>query len=99
MLPAPLRNRDKFVCMKRTNIVLDEHLLEEAVKVSGEKTYARTIERALTEMVRRARARSIEALAGSGAWQGDLSVMRGDDSTVVRESPGVYRTRKRRVAR
>ena len=99
MLPAPLRNRDKFVCMKRTNVVLDEHLLEEAVKVSGEKTYARTIERALTEMVRRARARSIEALAGSGAWQGDLSVMRGDDSTVVRESPGVYRTRKRRVAR
>ena len=62
MLPAPLRNRDKFVCMKRTNVVLDEHLLEEAVKVSGEKTYARTIERALTEMVRRARARSIEAI-------------------------------------
>lgn len=99
MLPAPLRNRDRFVCMKRTNVVLDEHLLEEAVKVSGEKTYARTIERALTEMVRRARARSIEALAGSGAWQGDLSVMRGDNPSVVRESPGVYRTRKRRVAR
>ena len=39
------------MCMKRTNVVLDEQLLEEAVKVSGEKTYARTIERALTEMV------------------------------------------------
>ena len=85
--------------MKRTNVVLDEQLLEEAVRVSGEKTYARTIERALTEMVRRARARSIEALAGSGAWQGDLSVMRRDDPTVVRESSGIYRTKKRRVAR
>ena len=85
--------------MKRTTVVLDEQLLEEAVRISGEKTYARTIERALTEMVRRARARSIEALAGSGAWQGDLSVMRRDDPTVVRESPGTYRTRKRRVAR
>ena len=85
--------------MKRTNVVLDEHLLEEAVKVSGEKTYARTIERAVTEMVQRARARSIEAYAGSGVWRGDLSEMRRDDPAVVRERAGVYRTRKRRVAR
>ena len=85
--------------MKRTNVVLDEHLLEEAVKVSGEKTYARTIERALTEMVRRARARSIEAFAGSGVWQGNLSEMRRDDPAAVREAGGVYRTKRRRVAR
>jgi len=26
--------------MKRTNLVLDEHLLEEAVKLSGERTYS-----------------------------------------------------------
>ena len=87
------------MCMKRTNVVLDEQLLEEAVKVSGEKTYARTIERALTEMVRRARARSIERFAGSGVWTGNLSEMRRDDPTAVRERAGVYRTRKRRVAR
>jgi len=85
--------------MKRTNVVLDEQLLEEAVRVSGEKTYARTIERALSEMVRRARARSIEQFAGSGVWTGSLSEMRRDDPAVVRESAGVYRTKKRRVAR
>ena len=85
--------------MKRTNVVLDERLLEEAVRVSGEKTYARTIERALTEMVRRARARSIEQFAGSGVWTGNLSEMRRDDPAPVRERAGVYRTRKRRVAR
>ncbi len=87
------------MCMKRTNVVLDEHLLEEAVKVSGEKTYARTIERALTEMVRAARARSIEQLAGSGLWHGDLSEMRRDNPAAVREGKGIYRTRKRRAAR
>jgi Arc/MetJ family transcription regulator len=83
--------------MKRTNVVLDEELLEEAVKVSGERTYARTIERALQEMVRRAKARGIEQLAGSGLWVGSLSEMRGD--APVRESRSVYRPRKRRAAR
>ena len=85
------------VCMKRTNVVLDELLLDEAVRLSGERTYARTIERALQEMVRRVKARQIERLAGTGLWTGNLGAMR-DDAPVVRES-GVYRARKRRVAR
>ncbi len=85
--------------MKRTNVALDEQLLEEAVRVSGERTYARTIERALEEMVRRAKARGIEQLAGSGLWVGDLSAMRGDRPAVARERPGVYRARKPRPAR
>ncbi len=86
--------------MKRTNLVLDEALLEEAVRVSGERTYSRTVDRALSEFVRRARAGKILELAGSGAWQGDLGVMRGD--AVVRERPNIYRTRpraRRRAAR
>jgi Arc/MetJ family transcription regulator len=85
--------------MKRTNVVLDEDLLEEAVRVSGERTYSRTIERALHEMVRRAKARGIDELAGSGLWQGDLSQMRGDPTSVGRERRGVYRARKRHVSR
>ncbi len=86
--------------MKRTNLVLDEELLEEAVRLSGERTYSRTVDRALSEFVARARAGKILELAGSGGWQGDLGVMRGD--ATVRERPGVYRTRsraKRRAAR
>jgi Arc/MetJ family transcription regulator len=85
--------------MKRTNVVVDEALLEEAVRVSGERTYSRTIERALQEMVRRAHARGIFELAGTGAWTGDLADMRGDHGMVARESKGIYRTRKRRAAR
>ena len=84
--------------MKRTNVVLDEQLLEEAVRVSGERTYSRTIERALQEMVRRAQALQIDRLAGSGLWMGDLGDMRGD-VPVAREARGVYRTRKPRAPR
>lgn len=64
--------------MKRTNLVLREDLLEEATRLSGEKTYSRAVERALEEYVRRIKARQILALQGSGLWQGDLGEMRGD---------------------
>lgn len=64
--------------MKRTNLVLDEHLLEEAVRVSGERTYSKAVARALDDFVRRARARKILGLAGSGLWRGDLAEMRAD---------------------
>jgi hypothetical protein len=79
--------------MKRTNLVLSEDLLEEVVRVSGERTYSRAVERAMEEFVRRARARQILSLHGSGLWQGSLSVMR-EDTTPYQAS-----RRKRRVAR
>jgi Arc/MetJ family transcription regulator len=64
--------------MKRTNLVLDERLLEEAVKLSGERTYSAAVARALEDFVRRVRANRILELAGSGLWEGDLGKMRGD---------------------
>lgn len=64
--------------MKRTNLVLDEHLLEEATRLSGDKTYSATVQRALKELVRRAKARQILELRGSGLWEGELAEMRGD---------------------
>ena len=67
--------------MKRTNLVLDEQLLEEAVKLAGERTYSRTVGRALEEFVRRMKARRILDLAGSGLWEGDLAVVREDTPT------------------
>ena len=57
------------MCTKLTNLVLDEGLLEEATRLSGERTYSRTVERALEEFVRRAKARKILELAGSGLWK------------------------------
>jgi Arc/MetJ family transcription regulator len=76
--------------------MLDEELLEEAVQLSGERTYSRTVERALTDLVRRARAGQILKLAGSGVWEGDLAAMRRD---AVTEPRRLYRTRKERSRR
>ena len=72
--------------MKRTNLVLDEKLLEEATRVSGEKTYSATVMRALEDFVRRAKARQILDLRGSGAWEGDLGAMRRDRGSKKRAS-------------
>jgi Arc/MetJ family transcription regulator len=64
--------------MKRTNLVLDEKLLDEVIRVSRERTYARAVTRALEDYLRRHRAGRILELAGSGLWGGNLSEMRGD---------------------
>ena len=64
--------------MKRTNLVLDDKLLEEATRLSGEKTYSAVVGRALEEFVRRIEARAILDLRGSGPWKGDLAEMRSD---------------------
>jgi len=60
------------------NLVLDEELLQQAVRLSGERSYSRVVERALQDFVRRIKARRILELAGSGLWEGDLADMRGD---------------------
>ena len=64
--------------MKRTNLMLDEQLLKEATRLSGQRTYSGTVQQALLDLVRRIKARQILELRGSGAWRGDLSEMRRD---------------------
>ena len=72
--------------MKRTTLMVDEHLLEEALKLSGERTYSKTVNLALQDFVRRIKARRILELKGSGLWKGNLSTMR-NDSLDSKESP------------
>ena len=64
--------------MKRTNLVLDDKLLDEAVRLSGERTYSAAVNRSLADFVRRIKARQILDLAGLGLWKGDLTEMRED---------------------
>ncbi len=73
--------------MKRTNLVLDETLLAEAVQLSGERTFSATVGRALEDFVRRAKARQILDLRGSGIWHGELSTMRGDTTATKIDTP------------
>ena len=70
--------------MKRTSLTLDEYLLEEALRLGGERTYSKTVDRALREFVRRIKARKILELGHTGLWKGDLGEMRQDDA----DSPG-----------
>jgi Arc/MetJ family transcription regulator len=64
--------------MKRTTLMLDEDLLDEAVRLSGARSGSAAVRLALEEFVRRAKARTILGLRGSGAWRGSLPAMRGD---------------------
>ena len=73
--------------MKRTRLVLPPRLLDEVVRQSGKKTLAAAVVFALREFVRRARARQILQLRGSGAWSGDLGEMRGGARSRRRKLP------------
>jgi len=62
--------------MKRTNIVLDEKLLDQGKRLTGLKTTRGLVELALRELVRRKNQRRILQLKGKVEWQGDLARMR-----------------------
>ena len=66
--------------MKRTNLVLDVDLLEQAVRVLGFKTYSATVNQALAEVVRIRKIQSLPGFFGSGLWQGNLAEMREDSN-------------------
>lgn len=60
----------------RTNIVIDDHLMEEAKKVSGLSTKRAVIEDALTTLIRLHSERKIKSLKGKVTWEGNLDEMR-----------------------
>ena len=67
--------------------MLNMDLVIEAQRLAGERTYSRTVERALEDFIRRAKARRILDLAGSGAWTGDLSMVREDRPAYTSKPP------------
>jgi Arc/MetJ family transcription regulator len=63
--------------MMRTNIVIDDSLMKEAMKASGLKTKRAVVEAGLRLVVElRDQARALRELKGIG-WDGDLDEMRG----------------------
>ena len=62
--------------MKRTNVVLDEKLIEEAKKLGGFRFTREVIHEAVKQYVRNKRRRRILDLAGKVQWDGDLDAMR-----------------------
>lgn len=62
----------------RTNIVIDDHLMDDALRLTGFKTKKQAVEAGLKMLVRLARQEEIRKLRGQIAWQGDLDEMRSD---------------------
>lgn len=57
----------------RTNIEIDDTLMAEAQKASGNATKKQTVEQALRLMVRLRRQREVGSAFGKYPWRGDLA--------------------------
>ena len=62
----------------RTNVVLDDDLMQTALKLSGCKTKKRAIEEGLKLLIQLNRQKKIRTLRGKLRWTGDLDAMRTD---------------------
>jgi Arc/MetJ family transcription regulator len=62
--------------MKRTNIVLDDKLVNDCMKATGIKTQKALIDHALHELLRRENQKKILELEGKVHWDGNLDEWR-----------------------
>ena len=61
----------------RTNIVIDDQLMENALKATGLSTKKEAVEEGLRLLVLRSKQQAIRKLRGQLKWEGDLDEMRG----------------------
>jgi Arc/MetJ family transcription regulator len=63
--------------MGRTNIVLDDRLVKQAMRLTGARTKRQAVDLALREMVARGHVyRALRRLKGALPWDGDVSAWR-----------------------
>ena len=62
----------------RTNIVIDDKLMKEALKATGLKTKREAVELGLRTLLRLRQQSQIRRFRGKLSWQGDLDAMRAD---------------------
>lgn len=62
----------------RTNIVIDDKLMAEALKASGAKTKREAVELGLKTLLQLSRQSEVRSLRGKVKWEGDLEAMRKD---------------------
>ena len=61
----------------RTNIVIDDKLMNDALKSSGLTTKREAVEEGLKLLIIRNKQQAIRKLRGKLKWEGDLDEMRG----------------------
>ena len=62
----------------RTNIVIDDELMDEALRVSGVKTKREAVELGLKSLIRLKKQERIKDFRGKLKWEADLETMRRD---------------------
>jgi Arc/MetJ family transcription regulator len=62
----------------RTNIIIDDKLMRDALRATGLKTKREAVELGLQTLLRLSRQTEIRRLRGKLEWQGDLEAMRTD---------------------
>jgi len=62
----------------RTNIVIDDRLMQDALRLGGFKTKKETVEEALRLLIRLKQQEQIRKYRGKLYWEGDLEKMRTD---------------------
>ncbi|MCG9890711.1 MAG: type II toxin-antitoxin system VapB family antitoxin [Thermosynechococcaceae cyanobacterium MS004] len=62
----------------RTNIVIDDDLMQEALKATGLKTKREVVELALQRLVQLKKQEAIKAFRGKLPWDGDLEALRNN---------------------
>ena len=62
----------------RTNIVIDDKLMKDALRTTGAKTKREAVELGLRTLVQLGRQQHARQLKGKITWEGDLVAMRTD---------------------
>ena len=68
----------KIIHIMRTNIDIDEKLMEKAMKITGHRTKKATVEAGLNLIIALNHQEQIKNLKGKLKWEGDLEKMRLD---------------------
>lgn len=72
-----LHSHNQFIAM-RTNIVIDDDLMKEAMELSRQKTKRATVEEGLRLLIYIRKQEHIRSLRGKIRWSGDSDEMRKD---------------------
>jgi Arc/MetJ family transcription regulator len=67
-----------MVHIMRTNIVIDDKLMEDTLRLTGLKTKREAVELGLLTLLRLQKQQEIRRFKGKLNWQGDLDAMRSD---------------------
>ena len=71
-------NRIQEYTSVRTNIVIDDKLMRETIRLTGFKTKRQAVEEGLRALIRLKKQAEIRNFRGKLHWEGDLDAMRSD---------------------